>query len=99
MSGCKNGLILAGARVSYAMAKEVLFFRSARAVNKKGVSSSALFYQVIWVIVRILLRTQHVDAAGKVTYGNLYSDLLDYVVFSVLIFYVLTIAGIFILRR
>ena len=96
--GCNNGLILAGARVSYAMAKDGLFFRSTGKLNKKGVPGSALVYQGIWVIVLILLRTQHVDAAGKVTYGNLYSDLLDYVVFSVLIFYVLTIAGIFILR-
>jgi len=48
--------------------------------------------------VLILLRTRHADASGAVTYGNLYSDLLDYVVFSVLIFYVLTIAGIFVLR-
>ncbi len=97
--GCNNGLILAGARVSYAMAKDGLFFRSTGTLNKKGVPGSALAYQGIWVIVLILLRTRHVDAAGMVTYGNLYSDLLDYVVFSVLIFYVLTIAGIFILRR
>src|SRR6266704_1598064 len=97
--GCNNGLILAGARVSYAMAKDGLFFRSSGSLNKKGVPGSALVYQGIWVIVLILLRTRHVDAAGMVTYGNLYSDLLDYVVFSVLIFYVLTIAGIFILRR
>ncbi len=97
--GCNNGLILAGARVSYAMAKDGLFFRSTGSLNKKGVPGPALVYQGIWVIVLILLRTQHVDAAGKVTYGDLYSDLLDYVVFSVLIFYVLTIAGIFILRR
>src|SRR6266699_4265534 len=96
--GCNNGLILAGARVSYAMAKDGLFFRSTGTLNKKGVPGSALAYQGIWVIVLILLRTRHVDAAGMVTYGNLYSDLLDYVVFSVLIFYVLTIAGIFILR-
>src|SRR6266571_4237623 len=97
--GCNNGLILAGARVSYAMAKDGLFFRSTGTLNKKGVPGSALAYQGIWVIVLILLRTRHVDAAGMVTYGNLYSDLLDYVVFSVLIFYVLPIAGIFILRR
>jgi len=44
------------------------------------------------------MRTRHVDAAGTVTYGNLYNDLLNYVVFSVLIFYVLTIIGIFVLR-
>jgi len=67
-------------------------------LNKKGVPGTALVYQGIWIAVLILLRTRHVDAAGMVTYGNLYSDLLDYVVFSVLIFYVLTIAGIFVLR-
>ncbi len=96
--GCNNGLILAGARVSYAMAKDGLFFRSTGKLNKKGVPGTALVYQGIWIAVLILLRTRHVDAAGMVTYGNLYSDLLDYVVFSVLIFYVLTIAGIFVLR-
>lgn len=96
--GCNNGLILAGARVSYAMARDGLFFRSTGTLNKKGVPGSALIYQGIWITVLILLRTRHVDAAGTVTYGNLYSDLLDYVVFSVLIFYVLTIAGIFVLR-
>src|SRR5260370_8182510 len=52
----------------------------------------------MWVTVVILLRTRHVNAAGAVSYGNLYSDLLDYVVFSVLIFYAITIAGIFVLR-
>jgi APA family basic amino acid/polyamine antiporter len=96
--GCNNGLILAGARVSYAMAKDGLFFRSTGTLNKKGVPGSALIYQGIWITVLILLRTRHVDTAGAITYGNLYSDLLDYVVFSVLIFYVLTIAGIFALR-
>jgi basic amino acid/polyamine antiporter, APA family len=96
--GCNNGLILAGARVAYAMAKDGLFFRSTGTLNKKGVPGSALVYQGIWISILILLRTRHVDAAGAVTYGNLYSDLLDYVVFSVLIFYVLTIAGIFVLR-
>jgi len=96
--GCNNGLILAGARVSYAMARDGLFFRSTGRLNKSGVPGTALVYQGIWIAVLILLRTRHVDAVGMVTYGNLYSDLLDYVVFSVLIFYVLTIAGIFVLR-
>jgi len=96
--GCNNGLILAGARVSYAMARDGLFFKSTGRLNKKGVPGTALVYQGIWIAILILLRTRHVDAAGGVTYGNLYSDLLDYVVFSVLIFYVLTIAGIFVLR-
>jgi basic amino acid/polyamine antiporter, APA family len=96
--GCNNGLILAGARVSYAMAKDGLFFRSTGKLNKKGVPASALIYQCVWIVILILLRTRHVSATGTVTYGNLYSDLLDYVVFSVLIFYALTIAGIFVLR-
>jgi basic amino acid/polyamine antiporter, APA family len=96
--GCNNGLILAGARVSYAMAKDGLFFRSTGKLNKKGVPASALIYQCVWIVILILLRTRHVSATGAVTYGNLYSDLLDYVVFSVLIFYALTIAGIFVLR-
>ena len=96
--GCNNGLILAGARVSYAMAHDGLFFKSTGKLNAKGVPATALGFQGVWIVVLILLRTRHVDAAGAVTYGNLYSDLLDYVVFSVLIFYVLTIAGIFVLR-
>jgi APA family basic amino acid/polyamine antiporter len=97
--GCNNGLILAGARVSYAMARDGLFFRSTGKLSKKGVPQSALMFQGIWVIVLILLRTSRVDAAGAVTYGNLYSDLLNYVVFAVLLFYVLTIIGIFVLRQ
>jgi basic amino acid/polyamine antiporter, APA family len=97
--GCNNGLILAGARVSYAMARDGLFFRSTGVLNKKGVPGSALVYQGIWISVLILMRTRHVGDTGAVTYGNLYNDLLSYVVFSVLIFYALTIAGIFVLRR
>src|SRR5437899_6413461 len=96
--GCNNGLILAGARVSYAMAKDGLFFRATGKLNSRGVPGTALVYQGIWIAVLILLRTRHVDAAGAVTYGNLYSDLLDYVAFSSLLFYVLTIVGIFVLR-
>ena len=98
--GCNNGLILAGARVTYAMARDGLFFRGTGELNAKRVPARALVLQGVWVAVLILLRTRHVDAASAaVTYGNLYSDLLDYVVFSVLIFYVLTIAGVFVLRR
>jgi basic amino acid/polyamine antiporter, APA family len=96
--GCNNGLILSGARVAYAMAKDGLFFKATGKLNKRGVPAVAVIYQGVWIIVLILLRTRHVDAAGVVTYGNLYSDLLNYVVFAVLIFYVLTIVGIFVLR-
>ena len=96
--GCNNGLILAGARVSYAMAKDGLFFRSTGTLNSKGVPGSALVYQGIWIAFLILMRTRQIDASGTVTYGNLYNDLLNYVVFAVLLFYALTIAGIFSLR-
>jgi APA family basic amino acid/polyamine antiporter len=96
--GCNNGLILAGARVAYAMAKDSLFFRATGKLNSKGVPGTALIYQGIWITVLILLRTRRVDASGVVSYGNLYSNLLDYVVFAALIFYILTIGGIFVLR-
>jgi APA family basic amino acid/polyamine antiporter len=96
--GCNNGLILAGSRVSYAMAKDGLFFRATGKLNSKGVPGTALVYQGIWIAVLILLRTRKVDATGAITYGNLYSNLLDYVVFAALIFYVLTIVGVFVLR-
>jgi basic amino acid/polyamine antiporter, APA family len=93
--GCNNGLILAGSRVAYAMAKDGLFFRATGRLNRKGVPGTALVYQGVWITILLLLRTRKPDG----TYGNLYSDLLDYVVFAVLIFYVLTIAGIFVLRK
>lgn len=98
--GCNNGLVLAGARVYYAMAKDGLFFRSTGRLNARHVPAFALVLQGIWASLLVLPRTRVVDGAtGEVTYGNLYGMLLDYVVFSVLIFYILTIAGIFVLRR
>jgi basic amino acid/polyamine antiporter, APA family len=97
--GCNNGLILAGSRVAYAMARDGLFFRATGKLNKKGVPGTALIYQGVWIAVLILLRTQRVDSAGVVSYGNLYSNLLDYVVFAALMFYVLTIVSVFVLRR
>ena len=93
--GCNNGLILAGSRVVYAMAHDGLFFRATGKLNKRGVPGVALIIQGIWIAILIMLRTVKPDG----TYGNLYSDLLDYVVFSVLIFYALTILGIFVLRK
>ena len=97
--GCNNGLILAGSRVAYAMARDGLFFRATGKLNNKGVPGTALIYQGVWIGVLILLRTKRVDAAGAVSYGNLYSNLLDYVVFAALMFYVLTIISVFVLRR
>lgn len=93
--GCNNGLILAGSRVAYAMAKDGLFFRATGKLNDKGVPGTALVYQGIWIILLIMLRTRKPDG----TYGNLYGDLLDYVVFAVLLFYVLTILGVMVLRK
>ena len=93
--GCNNGLILAGSRVAYAMAQDGLFFRATGKLNDKGVPGTALVFQGIWIVILILLRTRKPDGS----YGDLYSNLLDYVVFAALLFYVLTIGGIFLLRR
>ncbi len=96
--GCNNGLVLAGARVYYAMAQDRLFFRATGKLNKHHVPAVALVLQGIWTCLLVLPRTIQIDA-GMVKYGNLYSTLLDYVVFAVLIFYILTIIGLFVLRK
>ena len=82
--GCNNGLILSGARVYYAMARDGLFFKKVGKLNKNNVPAAGLFVQGIWASLLCLSGT--------------YGQLLDYVVFAVLIFYVMTIVGIFILR-
>jgi len=97
--GCNNGLILAGARVYYAMARDGLFFRPAGRLNARHVPAVGLALQGVWASLLVLPRTRIVSAEGGVTYGNLYGTLLDWVIFAVLIFYVLTIAGLFVLRR
>jgi basic amino acid/polyamine antiporter, APA family len=97
--GCNNGLILAGARAYYAMARDGLFFRRVGELNKNHVPAWGLIIQGIWAGVLVLPRTVKTDAAGKVIYGNLYGNLLDYVISAALIFYILTIIGIFVLRR
>lgn len=83
--GCNNGLILAGARVYYAMAKDKLFFKSVGILNKKSVPGKALIIQAVWASLLCLSGT--------------YGDLLDYVVMAVLIFYIMTIAAVFVLRK
>ena len=93
--GCMNGLVLSGARAYYAMAKDKLFFDQAGVLNKAGVPAWALVMQGIWAAFLVLPRTY--DATTK-TYGNLYGTLLDYVISAALIFYILTIAGVFRLR-
>ena len=82
---CNNGLIMAGARVYYTMAKDKLFFKKAAHLNHASVPSWALWIQCFWASALCL--------TGK------YGDLLDFVVIIVLIFYILTIYGIFILRK
>ncbi|HEY0370063.1 MAG TPA: amino acid permease [Chthoniobacterales bacterium] len=96
--GCNNGLILAGSRAYYAMARDGLFFRAVGELNKNRVPAWGLVIQGIWAGFLVLPRTVKTDAAGKVTYGNLYGNLLDYVISAALIFYILTILGIFVLR-
>jgi APA family basic amino acid/polyamine antiporter len=92
--GCTNGLILAGARAYYAMARDGLFFKPAGRLNKPRVPAWGLVMQGLWAALLVLPRTR--TDSGK--YGNLYDDLLDYVISAALIFYILTIAGIFRLR-
>jgi APA family basic amino acid/polyamine antiporter len=94
--GCMNGMILSGARAYYAMALDGLFFKKAAFVNRSNVPSSALAMQGIWAGVLVLVRTYQ---PATQTYGNLYSNLLDYVVSAALVFYILTIAGVFRLRK
>lgn len=82
---CNNGLIMAGARVYYTMAKDGLFFKKASVLNHAGVPAWALWIQCLWASLLCL--------TGK------YNELLDFVMIIVVIFYILTIYGIFILRR
>lgn len=83
--GCNNGLILSGARVYYTMAQDGVFFKQAAVLNKFEVPGWGLWAQCLW--------------ASALCLTGRYGDLLDYVIFVVLIFYILTIGGIFILRR
>ena len=82
--GCMNGMILAGARVQYAMAQDRLFFQPVGTLNRAGVPAVALWVQCGW--------------ACLLTLSGTYGDLLDYVIFAVLIFYVLTMGAVFVLR-
>ena len=84
--GCANGMILAGARVYYAMARDGLFFRRAGTLDpRRHTPVFALVIQCAW--------------AALLTMSGSYSELLDYVIFAVVLFYILTIAGLFVLRR
>lgn len=96
--GCNNGLILAGARAYWAMARDGLFFKSSGQLNDKRVPAWGLVIQGIWSALLVLPRTVD-NSTGRPVYGNLYGNLLTYVISAALIFYILTIAGIFRLRK
>lgn len=96
--GCNNGLILAGPRAYYAMAKDGLFFSAVGHLNKFHVPAWGIVVQGIWAVFYVLPRTVREGADGKLTYGNLYGDLLTYVISAALIFYILAIAAVFVLR-
>ena len=83
--GCVNGIILSGSRVYKVMADEGLFFRQASELNKYQSPQKSLIYQGIWASILVL--------------SGSYGDLLDYVVFAVLIFYILTVGAVFVLRK
>ncbi|NOT53891.1 MAG: amino acid permease [Deltaproteobacteria bacterium] len=83
--GCLNGLILSGPRLYYAMARDRLFFARTGVLNAGGVPAGGLWLQTLW--------------ASVLTLSGTYGNLLDYVVFAALLFYVLTVMGLFILRR
>lgn len=94
--GCANGMILSGARATYAMARDGVFLRAAGRLNASQVPAWALALQGVWSCLLVLPRTY--NPATRV-YGNLYSNLLDYVISAALLFYILTILGLFRLRR
>jgi len=82
--GCENGLILAGARLTFAMARDGLFFTPVGRVNKAHVPATALWLQAIWSCVLV--------------FSGTYGELLDYVIFAAVLFYALTAGGLFVLR-
>jgi len=90
-----NALTLAGGRACYAMAQDGLFFYRAGTLNRARVPAWALAIQCLWSLLLVLPRTYN---AATQTYGNLYSSLLDYVISAALIFYILTVVGLFRLR-
>lgn len=92
--GCNNGLILAGPRAYYAMAKDGLFFQAVGRLNKFHVPAWGIIVQCVLAVFYVLPRTVKADGS----YGSLYNDLLTYVISSALIFYILAIAAVFVLR-
>jgi basic amino acid/polyamine antiporter, APA family len=98
--GCNNGLILAGARVYYAMARDRLFFKRVGTTNRFHVPAAALVVQGIWTVLLTLPRTVTRDPTTRqVVHGNVYNQLLEYIVSADLLFYILMVVAVMILRR
>ena len=98
--GCNNGLILAGARVYFAMARDGLFFRRVATTNRSHVPAAALVAQGIWTSLLTLPRTITTNPVnGATSYGNVYTQLLEYIVSADLVFYILLVAAVIVLRK
>ncbi len=98
--GCNNGLILAGARVYYAMARDRLFFSALARTNSKNVPAAALLWQGIWASLLVLPRTvTYKTASATPEFGNVYTQLLEYVVSVHLVFNLLSVLAVIVLRR
>jgi APA family basic amino acid/polyamine antiporter len=98
--GCNNGLILAGARIYYAMARDGLFFKRVGTLSARHVPVFALIAQGVWTCLLTLPRTVTAGAKpGEFKYGNVYGQLLDYVISADLIFYALMVGAVFVMRR
>jgi len=98
--GCDNGLILAGARVYYAMARDGLFFQKIGTTNRYRVPAAALVAQGIWTALLVLPRTVTLNTAThEMGYGNVYNQLLEYIVSADLVFYLLMVVAVILLRR
>jgi APA family basic amino acid/polyamine antiporter len=98
--GCDNGLILSGARVYFAMARDRLFFEKIGTTNRYHVPAAALVAQGIWTAFLTLPRTVTTNTVThEVTYGNVYTQLLEYIVSADLLFYLLMVTALIILRR
>lgn len=97
--GCNNGLILAGARVYYAMARDDLFFKKVGLLNNHKVPAIALVLQGIWAALLTLPRTVTTNPeTGAVTYGNVYTQLLEYIISADLVFYALMVGAVIVMR-
>jgi len=98
--GCNNGLILAGARVYYAMAKDGLFFKRVAKLNSQHVTAVGLIVQGVWACFLTLPRTVTTDPkTGAAVYGNVYTQLLEYIISADLIFYALMVGAVILMRR